>query len=109
MTDEVDYDVEEEQKQESFANVGKKIKRKGRGHVGGGEEDRYDGRGGIFEKIEQDMSTSGPSQCKDISISWTAMNNNNNNKLLCSCGRLDRFCSKCTSGGTRRRYIGQIF
>lgn len=45
---------------------GKRIKRKGRGHNNGGnnEEDRYDGRGGIFEKIEQDMSTSGPSQCK---------------------------------------------
>lgn len=40
-----------------------RIKVKGRGHKSRSEdEDRYDGRGGIFEKIEQD-SSAGPAQC----------------------------------------------
>jgi len=39
-------------------------KRKGRGHTKNAEstEERYDGRGGIFEKIEQDSTVTGPSQ-----------------------------------------------
>jgi hypothetical protein len=46
------------------SKFGNKIKVKGRGHKGGvEEEDRYDGRGGIFEKIEQDSLRSGPAQC----------------------------------------------
>ena len=40
-----------------------KIKLKGRGHNRSIEEDDYDGRGGIFDRIEQD-SDSGPAQCK---------------------------------------------
>ncbi len=42
----------------------KKIKVKGRGHERRQEDnDRYDGRGGVFERIEQ-SSGSGPLQCQ---------------------------------------------
>lgn len=40
---------------------------KGRGHAHMDDEDRYKGRGGIFETIEQD-SDDGPAQCKYITI-----------------------------------------
>ncbi len=43
------------------------LKKKGRGHNQTVEEDRYDGRGGVFEKIEQDAN-SGPSQCIKYNI-----------------------------------------
>jgi len=66
MTEEVDYDEDEHQNErEKDSNVtatSRKIKLKGRGHKEHNEEDRYDGRGGIFEKIEQDSNKLGPSQ-----------------------------------------------
>lgn len=67
MTDEVDYeeDAVVETKNTSSSS---RMKIKGRGHKAKGEEgDRYDGRGGIFEKIEQDSSsTAGAAQCMNI-------------------------------------------
>lgn len=62
--EEVDYEQEENENKKGGA-VDRKIKKKGRGHNGDrSEEDKYDGRGGVFEKIEQDSKTQGPSQCK---------------------------------------------
>jgi RNA-binding protein 8A len=45
----------------------KKKKSKGRGHAHM-DHDRYEGRGGIFERIEQDGSE-GPAQCMDMELS----------------------------------------
>jgi hypothetical protein len=68
MSEEVIYDERNLLAQNSkFTST--KIKLKGRGHKGCTEdEDRYDGRGGIFEKIEQDSLRSGPAQCMSISF-----------------------------------------
>jgi len=80
MADEVDYEEDEEQMNndrglssgykveapsEPEGNK-KKLKIKGRGHERRQEDnDRYDGRGGVFERIEQSAG-SGPLQCKYI-------------------------------------------
>ena len=73
-TEEVDFEEEEEKvegglnsKREPTESTKKseksnKIKVKGRGHSQVDEEDRYDGRGGVFESISQEKR--GPSQCK---------------------------------------------
>ncbi len=67
MIDEVDYE-EEVVAESKNSSSSSRIKTKGRGHKSKGEEaDRYDGRGGIFEKIEQDSSsTAGAAQCMNI-------------------------------------------
>ena len=76
MDAEVDYEGEEEgeevdAKKGASGSSYKGIKVKGRGHNrdDGDKDDyhnsRYAGRGGVFERIEQDKG-SGPSQCKNF-------------------------------------------
>eukprot|EP01041_Mallomonas_annulata_P003703 gene3703-7363_t len=66
MADEVDYEEEVEYQADGDTDKDKtkpKLKVKGRGHGSAhmDEEDKYQGRGGIFETIEQ-SSSSGPAQ-----------------------------------------------
>ena len=69
MIDEVDYESEEEIRpdvkghSEAGQKSAKANKVKGRGHKRNpDEEERHRGRGGLFEKIEQEPG-SGPAQC----------------------------------------------
>ena len=69
MADEVDYEEDEYFAEGESTAKGEssksKIKVKGRGHGSAhmDQEDKYEGRGGIFETIEQSTS-GGPAQCK---------------------------------------------
>lgn len=52
------------------AETGKRVKVKGRGHEARRrheDDDRYDGRGGVFERLEQ-SGGQGPQQCEFYAI-----------------------------------------
>lgn len=72
MADEVDYEEDVDMNENVQVNVSNNdsnssrtisIKTKGRGHDSRNEEDRYVGRGGVFENVPKD-SGSGPLQCR---------------------------------------------
>lgn len=73
MAEEVDYeeDVDMSENVKASGDTGKKgpaVKTKGRGHdKGDGDEDRYSGRGGVFENIQRGGG-SGPLQCKSFAF-----------------------------------------
>jgi hypothetical protein len=107
MAEEVDYEEDEMNIQISKGSgeggKGKdksgddngKIKKKGRGHQRRvDEDDRYNGRGGVFERLEETRGP-GPLQCKeicqsnfDIMLLFIV--------LLYSNRRMDYFYFKCT-------------
>lgn len=89
MAEEVDYEEEEmnvqinkdskepklvtEPKATDETEKGSKIKIKGRGHQRHKEDDdRYNGRGGVFERLEQ-SGGSGPLQCKLRSLTLSTL------------------------------------
>mmetsp|Transcript_5286 Transcript_5286/g.5429 ORF Transcript_5286/g.5429 Transcript_5286/m.5429 type:complete len:155 (-) Transcript_5286:219-683(-) len=65
QSEQVDYepedDVDMRDRHDDKHETRTRIKAKGRGHAHMDEEDKYEGRGGIFETIEQ-SSSSGPAQ-----------------------------------------------
>lgn len=72
MAEEVDYEEDVDMKETAKISSGGDakgrkvtvVKTKGRGHEkGDGEEDRYNGRGGVFENIQRGGG-SGPLQCE---------------------------------------------
>jgi hypothetical protein len=76
MIEEVDYEAEEEIRPDANGQPkdggqkAAKAKVKGRGHKRNpDEEERYRGRGGLFEKIEQEPG-SGPAQCEYFSVKF---------------------------------------
>jgi hypothetical protein len=77
MAEEVDYEEDVDMSENLKVSVGgdskgrkvTAVKSKGRGHdKNDGDEDRYNGRGGVFENIQRGGG-SGPLQCKHVILS----------------------------------------